>query len=257
MTESPTIVSERIDRMLVITLNRPEVRNAFDAEMARALKRSLTTLDEDPALAAGVIAGAAGCFSSGMDLKAFAAGQMSGGGDDGGIEELLRAGTRKPLVAAVEGYALGAGLELALICDVIVAGRGARLGIPEIRRALVARGGGLLRLSLRLPRSIAGEMALTGEPLAAERAYELGLVNHLTEPGETLERALEAARLIVRNAPLAVAASKQVLDGVRTWPPDEFWERQHALTEAVITSADAREGARAFAERRDPVWTGA
>jgi enoyl-CoA hydratase len=256
MAESETIICERIDRILVITLNRPEVRNAFDRGMAQALRRSFAMLDEDRTLAAGVIAGAAGCFSSGMDLKAFAAGQMSGGTDDGGIEELLRAGTRKPLVAAVEGYALGAGLELALMCDVIVAARGSLLGIPEIRRALVARGGGLLRLSLRLPRSIAGEMALTGEPLAAERAYELGLVNHLAEPGETLDRALDSAGLIARNAPLAVAASKQVLDGVRSWPPDQFWERQQALTEAIITSADAREGARAFAERRDPVWTG-
>jgi enoyl-CoA hydratase len=160
------------------------------------------------------------------------------------------------LIAAIEGFAVAGGLEIALACDLIVASRGAKLGIPEVKRSLVAAGGGLLRLPRVLPRNIAMELALTGDPILAERGFELGLVNRLAEPGEALASALELAEQIAVNGPLALAASKRILGESVDWPEDEFFERQGEIAGPVMSSEDAREGATAFAEKRAPVWQG-
>jgi enoyl-CoA hydratase len=232
--------------ILVLTLNRPDARNAVDRQTACQLVDSYAVLDADETLRAGVVTGAGGWFSSGMDLKAFANGERL---DDA----FLRSPPRKPLVAAIEGLALGGGLELALTCDLIVAARGARLGLPEVTRGLAASGGGLLRLSERIPYHLAMELALTGRPMQAARAAELGLVNRLVEPGAALNAALELAGIVATNAPLAVDVSKRIVEGSRI---PARWEEQRDLAETAIASADALEGARAFAEGRPPRWSG-
>jgi enoyl-CoA hydratase len=190
-----------------------------------------------------------------MDLKAFVSGERPWAGDRG-FAGITQRAAAKPLIAAVEGFAVAGGLEVALACDLIVAARGARLGIPEVKRSLVAAGGGLLRLPRMLPRNIAMEMALTGDPMPAERGYELGLVNRLAEPGGALAAALELADAVAQNGPLALAASKRILNESADWPDSEFFARQAEITEPVMASEDAREGATAFAEKRAAVWKG-
>jgi enoyl-CoA hydratase len=175
---------------------------------------------------------------------------------DRGFAGIVQRSARKPLIAAIEGFAVAGGLEVALACDLIVASRGARLGIPEVKRSLVAAGGALRRLPQRLPYGVAMELALTGDPLDAERAYELGLINRLTEPGAALDAALELAATIAKNGPLALEATKAILQQQADWSEGEFWQRQGELAEPVMRSEDAREGATAFAERREPVWQG-
>jgi enoyl-CoA hydratase len=160
------------------------------------------------------------------------------------------------LIAAIEGFAMAGGLEIALACDLIVAARGARLGVPEVKRSLVAAAGALLRLPRVLPRSVAMELALTGDPIDAERGYELGMVNRLTEPGQALDAALELAEAIAANGPLALAATKRILTESVDWPQSEFFARQGEIAGPVMGSEDAREGAKAFAEKRAPVWKG-
>jgi enoyl-CoA hydratase len=250
------VLTDRRGRVLVITINRPHRRNAIDCEAAIGIAGAMELLDSDGELRVGVITGAGGWFSSGMDLKAFhASGQrphVSGRGF-AGIVELP---PRKPLVAAIEGFALAGGLEIALACDLIVAARGAKLGVPEVKRGLVAAGGALIRLGDSLPSPIVMELALTGEPMLAERAAELGLVGTLVEPGQALDRAVELAERVAANAPLATVASKAVIRAAPRWPLDELWPRQRAIADPVIASDDAREGARAFSEQRDPVWRG-
>ncbi len=252
---APAVLTESRGSVLVITLNRPGVRNAVDAAMARGVARALDTLDGEEALRVGVLQGAGGTFCAGMDLGAFAAGELPWV-DGRGFGGITRRGARKPLVAAVEGFAVAGGLELALACDLIVAARGARLGIPEVRRALVAAGGALLRLPRRMPYHVVMELALTGDPLSAERFHAFGVVNRLTDPGGALDGALELAAAIARNGPLAVAASKQVLLQQSDWSSEEMWSRQDEIAGAVFGSRDAREGALAFTERRDPAWSG-
>jgi enoyl-CoA hydratase len=235
--------------ILVVTLDRPAARNAIDARTAAGVAAAMDRLEAEPELRVGVLNGAGGVFCAGMDLKAFAAGErpVAGGRGFGGLVERPPA---KPLIAAVEGFAVAGGFELALACDVIVAARGARLGLPEVKRALVASGGGLLRLPRAVPDRVARELALTGDPIDAERAYALGLVNRVTEPGEALTGALALARAIASNGPLALAATKRILDAV----PAAEWARQQELAAPVFASEDAREGAVAFAEKRPPVW---
>ena len=249
------MLCERRGRLLVVTINRPDQRNAVNAAVAHGIAAALDELDGDSALAVGVLTGAGKGFCAGMDLKAFVAGErphVPGRGFAGIVER----SADKPLVAAVEGFAVAGGLEVALACDVIVASRGTRFGIPEVKRSLVAAGGGLLRLPRALPRNVALELALTGEPIDAERAHALGLVNRLTEPGDALTAALALADSIAANGPLALAATKRVIREAPDWPEAEFFERQRPITDPVFTSEDAREGATAFAERRDPVWKG-
>jgi enoyl-CoA hydratase/carnithine racemase len=255
MNDEEAVLSERRGRVLLITINRPDQRNAVNAAVATGIAASLDQLDGDPELSLGVITGAGKGFSAGMDLKAFVAGERPYAADRGFAGIVARPSV-KPLIAAIEGFAVAGGLEIALACDLIVASRGARLGIPEVKRSLVAAGGGLLRLPRTLPRNVAMELALTGDPIAAERGYELGLVNRLAEPGEALDAALELAEAIAANGPLALAATKRVMLESADWPDAEFFERQGEIVGPVMSSEDAREGATAFAEKRPPVWEG-
>jgi enoyl-CoA hydratase len=251
----PPLLTERRDGVLLITLNRPEARNAVNLAVAEGVAAALDELDGDPGVTVGVLTGAGPGFCAGMDLKAFVAGErpfVQGRGFAG----IVRRGSRKPLIAAVEGFAVAGGLEIALACDLIVAARGARLGIPEVKRSLVAAGGALRRLPRRVPYGVAMEMALTGEPIAAERGYELGLVNRLAEPGGAVQAAIELAGAIAANGPLALTATKAILERQADWAEDEFWDRQGEIADPVFGSEDAREGAIAFSERREPVWTG-
>jgi enoyl-CoA hydratase len=249
------VLTERREGVLLITLNRPDARNAVNRAVAEAMAGALDELDADDALAVGVVTGAGRGFSAGMDLKAFVAGERPyvEGRGFGGLAERA---ADKPLIAAIEGFAVAGGLEIALACDLVVAARGARLGIPEVKRSLVAAAGALLRLPRRIPYGVALELALTGEPIDAERGYELGLVNRLAEPGAALGAALELARAIAANGPLALAASKRILREQFDWSEDEFWARQSEIAAPVFGSQDAREGATAFAEKRAPVWRG-
>jgi len=249
------VLSERRGNLLVITLNRPDARNAVNAALAEGVARALDELDGDDALAVGVLTGAGKGFSSGMDLKAFVAGESPYYGDRG-FAGIVQRPPEKPLIAAVEGFAVAGGCEIALACDLIVAARGARFGVPEVKRSLVAAGGALLRLPRRLPAGVAVELALTGDPIDAERGHALGLVNVLAEPGGALGAALELAGRVAANGPLALRATKRILTESPGWPEEEFWQRQGELSGPVFSSEDAREGAVAFAEKRDPVWKG-
>jgi enoyl-CoA hydratase len=255
MNAEPAVLSERRERVLLLTLNRPDQRNAVNAAVAQGIAAALDELDAEPGLSVGVITGAGKGFSAGMDLKAFVAGERPYAGDRG-FAGIVERSAEKPLIAAIEGFAVAGGLEVALACDLIVASRGARLGIPEVKRSLVASGGGLMRLPRTLPRNVAMELALTGEPIDAERAHELGLVNRLTEPGGALEAALELAETIAANGPLALRATKRILAESADWPDGEFFARQRDIAGPVMSSEDAREGATAFAEKRPPVWKG-
>lgn len=239
----------------IMTMNRPEARNAATLEMAEAMARALDALDADPALQAGIITGAGGTFCAGMDLKGFLQGRRPSI-DGRGFCGLTMRPPRKPLIAAVEGYALAGGFEMVLACDLIVASREARFGLPEVRRGLTAAAGGLLRLPRRLPYHIAMEAILTGDMFSAAHAAQFGLVNRLVEPGTALDAALELAQAVAANGPLAVMASKQVVVASADWSQAEMFERQNAITAPVLSSQDAREGAAAFAEKRKPVWQG-
>ena len=254
-TEQAPVLTERRDGVLLITLNRPDARNAVNAAVAAGIAGALDELDAEPELSVGIITGAGKGFCAGMDLKAFVSGQRPWVADRG-FAGIVRRPPVKPLIAAIEGFAVAGGLEMALACDLIVAARGAKLGIPEVKRSLVAAGGALLRLPRRIPYHAAMELALTGDPIPAERAAELGLVNRLAEPGGAVEAALRLAGEIAVNAPLALIASKRILQEQHDWPAAEMWDRQGAISDPVFVSEDAREGATAFAEKRAPVWRG-
>jgi enoyl-CoA hydratase len=246
-----TVLTERRDAVLLITLNRPDALNAIDTSLGQGLLAAVAQLDGDPSLTAGVLTGAGRGFCSGMDLKAFAA-----FGAPQGFDAFLRDGSAKPLIAAIEGFALAGGLEVALTCDLLVAARGAKLGIPETRVGLFAAGGALFRLPRRVPFGVAMEMALTADPIDAEAAHEFGLVTHLAEPGAAVAAALALAARIARNGPLGVAASKQLIRETSVLPEADAWRAQVPLAERVFESEDAKEGPRAFAEKRAPVWSG-
>ncbi|OHU87264.1 crotonase/enoyl-CoA hydratase family protein [Mycobacterium talmoniae] len=251
--ESPVLVEQR-DRILIITINRPQARNAVNAAVSQGLADAMDRLDGDAGLSVGVLTGAGGSFCAGMDLKAFARGENVVVKDRGlGFTERPPI---KPLIAAVEGYALAGGTELALATDLIVASRDSAFGIPEVKRGLVAGGGGLLRLPQRIPYAIAMELALTGDNLTAERAHALGLVNVLAEPGSALDAAIALAEKITANGPLAVAATKRIITESRGWSPDTMFAEQMKIALPVFGSNDAKEGAVAFAEKRAPRWTG-
>jgi enoyl-CoA hydratase len=254
-SEQPAVLTERRDNVLVITLNRPEARNAVNLALAEGIAAGLDELDADDGLSVGVITGAGGGFCAGMDLKAFVTGERPWVGDRG-FAGIVQRASRKPLIAAIEGFAVAGGFEVALACDLIVASTGAKLGIPEVKRSLVAAGGALLRLPQRMPYGLAMELALTGDNITAERAAELGVVNRVADKGAALDTALELAAAISRNAPLALAATKEVLQRQRDWSEEEFWAKQGEITGPVFVSEDAREGATAFSEKREPVWKG-
>lgn len=252
--KSPVLV-EQDGSLLIVTIDRPDRRNAVNRQVSEMIGEAMDRLDRDPILRVGIITGSGGHFCSGMDLKDFAAGsrpEIEGRGF-AGITERPPA---KPLIAAVEGFALAGGCELALACDLIVAANGAIFGLPEVCRGLVAGSGGLVRLGQRIPSGIALELALTGDRFSAHDAHRWGLVNRLAPDGEALAEARGLAEQIASNAPLSVVASKQIMHQARDWGGEEVWERQRPLAEAVINSLDAREGALAFAEKRQPVWRG-
>lgn len=251
----PTVLVQREGPLLVVTIQRPQVRNAIDRATSESIAAAMDRLDADPGLAVGILTGAGGHFSAGMDLKAFLRGErveLPGRG----LAGIVESPPAKPLIAAVEGYALAGGCEIALACDLIVAAEDARFGLPEVRRGLIAGSGGLIRLPGRIPAQIAMEHALTGDPLAATEARRWGLVNRLTPPGGALGAARELALRIAANGPLAVRMTKQVVSQAARWPAEEVWARQREFLEQVIASADAREGALAFSEKRAPVWRG-
>ncbi len=254
MPDEP-VLTERRDGVLLVTLNRPDARNAVNTALAEGIAAALDALDADTDLGVGVLTGAGKGFSAGMDLKAFVAGERPWVADRG-FAGIVQRSARKPLIAAVEGFAMAGGLEIALACDLVVASRDARLGIPEVKRSLVAAAGALRRLPQRVPLGVAMEMALTGDPISAERAHALGLVNRVTEPGGAVDAALELAAAIARNGPLALDATKEILVRQADWSEEEFWREQGEIAGPVMSSEDAREGATAFSEKRDPVWKG-
>lgn len=243
------------DGIAVITINRPESRNAVTRAVAEAIASALDELDERDDLAAGIITGAGGTFCAGMDLKAFLRGErphVQGRGFAG----LTETPPRKPLIAAVEGWALAGGFEMLLACDLVVAAETARFGVPEVKRSLVAGGGAAMLLAQRIPFGVAMEMLLTGDPIDAQRAAAVGLVNRLTPEGGALEAACELADVIAANGPLAVAATKTIARSALDWTVAEGWKLQPDIYRPVMASEDAREGATAFAEKRPPVWKG-
>jgi enoyl-CoA hydratase len=250
----PEVLVERRGRALVITINRPTARNAINGAVSRGLAAAVDELDGHDDISVAVLTGAGGNFCAGMDLKAFVA------GEDIAIEGrglgFTESPPRKPIIAAVEGYALAGGTELVLATDLIIASRTASFGIPEVKRGLVAAGGGLLRLPKRIPYQVALELALTGNSFTAEDGHRYGLVNRLTEPGNALDAALGLAEQIAGNGPLAVAATKRIVVESGDWPDAEAFDRQREIFGPVFASQDAIEGAQAFAEKRNPIWTG-
>src|SRR5271156_1643269 len=254
MSDGPEVLVTQQDRILVVTINRPHARNAVNAAVSQRLAQAMDRLDADPQLSVGVITGAGGTFCAGVDLKAFSRGEVvSVEGRGLGFTE---SPPMKPLIAAVEGFALAGGTELALAADLIVASAESVFGIPEVKRGLFAAGGGLLRLPQRIPYAIAMELALTGDNLPAERAHALGLVNVLAEPGTALDAAIALAEKITANGPLAVAATKRIITESRGWSRDTRYTEQIKILGPVFASNDAKEGAIAFAEKRPPRWTG-
>ncbi|GAB86288.1 enoyl-CoA hydratase [Gordonia rubripertincta NBRC 101908] len=252
---SDEVVVERRDGVQVITINRPEAKNALNGAVAEGIAAAIDELEESDDLRVGVLTGAGGTFCSGMDLKAFLRGE-SPVVEGRGLGGITQAPPRKPLIGAVEGWAVAGGFELLLACDMVVAAENAKLGVPEVKRALVAGAGAAMLLPQRIPQAVALELLLTGDPISAERAAALGLVNRLTPPGGALDGAVELASAIAANGPLAVAVTKQIARSSSDWTIDEGWAKQMELIGPVMTSEDAREGATAFAEKRAPVWKG-
>ncbi len=255
VTTAEPVLTEQCGNVLLITLNRPEVRNAVNAALAEGVAGALDQLDGDDSLSVGVLTGTGGFFCAGMDLGAFVKGESPWFGDRG-FAGIAQRASRKPLIAAIEGFAVAGGMEIALACDLIVAARGAKMGIPEAKRSLIAAGGALLRLPRRMPYHVVMELALTGDPFPAERFHELGLVNRLVEPGQAVDVAFELAGRLAANGPLALAASKRILQEQYDWSSEDMWAKQGEISGPVMTSEDAKEGASAFKEKRDPVWKG-
>jgi len=250
---SEPILAEARGHVLLVTINRPEARNSFDGATAAAMEAAMDRFEGDSELRVGIITGAGKAFSAGQDLKAAAKGDMGATRRRGGFG-IMAQPPDKPLIAAVEGHAVAGGLELCLSCDLIVAARDARMGIPEARHNLVAVGGGLFRLPRRIPYHLVMELALTAETWTAERMHELGLVNRLAEPGKALEVAFELAERVLANGPLAVAASKQIVQRSSEWTEEQAWREQMKIAGPVMQSEDTREGLTAFAQKRAPVW---
>jgi enoyl-CoA hydratase len=253
--EQAVVLTEQRGNVLLITLNRPEVRNAVNAALAEGVAKALDRLDADDSLSVGVLTGAGGFFCAGMDLGAFVRGESPWFGDRG-FAGIAQRSAQKPLIAAIEGFAVAGGMEIALACDLIVAAKGAKLGIPEAKRSLIAAGGALLRLPKRMPYHVVMELALTGDPMLSERFHELGLINRLADPGSAVDVALELAATLAKNGPLALIASKRILQEQFDWSSEEMWAKQGEISGPVMTSEDAKEGASAFKEKREPIWKG-
>ena len=248
------VLTEVRDGVLIITLNRPEAKNAANRALSEGVAAALDRLDAEDGLRVGIITGAGGTFCSGMDLKAFLQGEVPAV-KGRGFAGLTEAPPKKPLIAAVDGYALAGGFEIMLSCDLVVANKDAKFGIPEAKRGLAAAAGGLVRLPRQIAPRLAMELALTGDFITAGRAYEMGLINRVTDE-PALDAALELAASITANGPLAVARSKQVIVESRGWSESEMWAKQGEVLGNLFASEDAREGAAAFAQKRKPEWKG-
>ncbi|MCW2752762.1 MAG: enoyl-CoA hydratase [Marmoricola sp.] len=256
------VLIETRDRVLILTINRPDARNAVDGDVWFLIGEAIRTAHDDPEVRCIVLTGTGDlAFSAGMDLKALASGtfQVSPELAQYGFAGFVRNFTSKPTIAAVNGTALGGGTELALACDLIVAVESASFGLPEVKRGLVAAGGGVFRITEVIPQKIALEMVMTGEPISATEAARWGLVNRVVPDGQALSGALDLATAIAKNAPLAVQASKRLAYRLVDGEPAgeaELWAANEKEMVALFGSADAAEGPRAFAEKREPVWTG-
>ena len=251
---SEEVLTQVEDGVLIVTINRPDAKNAMTKAAAEGIAAAMDRLDSDDDLRVGILTGAGGTFCSGMDLKGFLRGE-SPSVEGRGFGGVVQAPPQKPLIAAVEGYALAGGLELMIACDLVVANTNAKFGIPEAKRGLVAAAGGVMMLPDQIPERVAMELALTGDFIGAARAYELGLINTVTD-GAALEGAKELAAKIASNGPLAVRVSKQVLKQSRGWSMEDRYTNQGKLIAPVFVSEDAREGAAAFAQKRAPNWKG-
>ena len=248
------VLTEVDDGILIVTINRPEAKNAMNKAAAEGISAAMDRLEAEDDLRVAILTGAGGTFCSGMDLKGFLRGERPTveGRGFGGLSQWTPS---KPIIAAVDGYALAGGCELAISCDLIVANANAKFGIPEAKRGLAAAGGGLVRLPRQMPWRVAMELALTGDFIDAKRAYDFGLVNRVVE-GPAVEGAKELARRIVENGPLAIAKSKRVVRESAQWSDEEMWDKQGEVLGDLFMTNDAREGATAFAEKRKPNWTG-
>jgi enoyl-CoA hydratase len=254
MSDAAEVLTEVEDGILIVTINRPEAKNAMTRAAAEGISAAMDRLEADADLRCAILTGAGGTFCSGMDLKGFLRGERPSveGRGFGGLSEWTPS---KPVIAAVDGYALAGGMELALSCDLIVANSGAKFGIPEAKRGLAAAAGGLIKLPRQIPPRIAMELALTGDFIDAARAYELGFINRIVD-GPAIEGAKELARRVAENGPLALIASKAVVRQSHEWSDAEMWAKQQAIVGPVFVSQDAREGSLAFAEKRKPNWQG-
>lgn len=258
---APSVLTERTGHVVVVTINRPQARNALDLDVAVRLADALDAAEADPEVRCVVLTGAGEqAFSAGADLKALARGERAivPGREHYGFAGVVRHPMSTPLVAAVNGAALGGGTELALAADLVVAAEHATLGVPEVKRGLLAAAGGVFRLPEQLPRKVAMRLVLTGEPMTAAEALRWGLVNEVVPGADVLPAALRLAEVIASNAPLAVQASKRlalgIVDGDRP-AESAAWDRSGAEMARLLASADAAEGIRAFAEKRPPRWT--
>src|SRR5437763_9565260 len=254
MSTDEVLVEQR-DGIQIITINRPQAKNALDRAVAEGVAAAVDELDASDELRVGVLTGAGATFSAGMDLKAFLTGETPSI-EGRGLCGITQTPPRKPLIGAVEGWALAGGFELLLACDLVVAAESARFGVPEVSRSLVAAAGAAILLPRRVPFALALELLLTGKPIDAPRAAAIGLVNRVTPEGGALDGALELASVIADNGPLAVAASKAIARASIDWTFDEGWAKQSEIASPVFVSQDAIEGATAFAEKRKPVWKG-
>lgn len=260
-SNEPAALYEVRGQVGIVTLNRPHAMNAVNGALAAAVGEALSSADDDPGVAAMVLTGAGRAFCAGMDLKAYAAGEPidAPGHPEWGFAGFVRHALKKPVIAAVNGFAMGGGTELVLAADLAIAARSAVLGLPEVKRGLVAAGGGVLRLPRQIPRKLAMEIVLTGQPVPAERAALLGMINGVVEDDELLDAAIDLAGTIAENAPLAVQASKRMMTESLVYADessDEAWTFQDRVIAPVFSSEDAQEGARAFAEKRPARWTG-
>ncbi len=249
------VLVEVQDGIMLITLNRPKAKNAVNLAVAKGIAAAMDRLDSSDDIQVAILTGAEGTFCSGMDLKAFVTGELpmiEGRGFAGFIEAL----PKKPLIAAIEGYALAGGFELALACDLVVAADNSKFGIPEVKRGLIAGAGGLMRLPRQIPARVAMELGLTGDFISSQRAYELGLINRVVEAGTAVEAAKALAKTISANGPLAVMKTKEVVIKSQDWSLDTMFDEQQKVADAVFSSEDAIEGATAFAEKRAPNWKG-
>ncbi|MGB7654529.1 MAG: crotonase/enoyl-CoA hydratase family protein [Novosphingobium sp.] len=254
MSDENPVLTHVEDGVLIVTMNRPEAKNAMNKAQAEGISAAMDRLDAEDDLRCAILTGAGGTFCSGMDLKGFLRGERPSieGRGFGGLTEWT---PKKPVIAAVDGYALAGGMELALSCDLIVANSGSKFGIPEAKRGLAAAAGGLIKLPRQIPPRIAMELALTGDFIDAARAYDLGFINRIVE-GPAIEGAKELAKAVAANGPLALIASKAIIRDSHSWSDEDMWKNQASYIAPVFVSADAREGSLAFAEKRKPNWQG-